>query len=265
VAVSARFWRLLFTSGNGNDIWLAEVEFLDAAASLVSPAGAAVISGGDWGAGYEKENAFDGVKSASNNGWASKPAFPAWIGLAFPSPVAVSTAKIYLSPIASAWDELPVPGHVHLQHSDDGWRWGNTFQRFNGDYVVGGILLSQPGGPLTMSNNHALLAASAALGSTHVMGSRALLARDMEFGGAGRVWGTNQIELTGGALVPAGGRVVLLRQRDKLVVRETWADPITGAWEFRGLDTRQDFLALAEDLAGNYRPVAASRLTPEVP
>ena len=94
--------------------------------------------------------------------------------------------------------------------------------------------------------------------------ARLRFARDTEFGGQGRIWGVNEVEIAPDTRVPTGGRVLLLRQRDKLLARQTWADPVTGAWEFTGLDTRQDFLALAEDLAGNYRPVAASRLTPEV-
>jgi hypothetical protein len=84
-----------------------------------------------------------------------------------------------------------------------------------------------------------------------------------EFCGQGRIWGTTEVQTAPGVKTPAGGRVVLLRQRDKLLARQTWADPVTGAWAFEGLDMRQDFLVLAEDLAGNYRPVAANRLTPE--
>lgn len=88
--------------------------------------------------------------------------------------------------------------------------------------------------------------------------------KDMEFGGSGRIWGTNEIETAPNVRIPTGGRVVLLRQRDKLVVRETWANTITGAWEFTGIDSRPEYLVLAEDLDGNYRPVAANKLMPEV-
>ena len=87
---------------------------------------------------------------------------------------------------------------------------------------------------------------------------------DVEFGGRGRIWGTNEIETAPNVRVPTGGRVILMRQRDKLVARETWANPITGAWEFTSIDTRPEYLVLAEDLDGNYRPVAASKLMPEV-
>lgn len=85
--------------------------------------------------------------------------------------------------------------------------------------------------------------------------------RDFEFGGHGRIWGDTAIK--GTVDVPTRARVILLRQRDKLLVRETWSDPITGQFEFAGIDQHQEFLALVEDAAGNYRPVAASRLVPE--
>ncbi len=97
-----------------------------------------------------------------------------------------------------------------------------------------------------------------------VRSSESIKFKNMEFGGAGRIWGTNQIETAPNVRVPTGGRVVLLRQRDKLLVAETWANPATGVWEFVAIDVRQDFLVLAEDLEGNYRPVAANKLQPEV-
>lgn len=83
-------------------------------------------------------------------------------------------------------------------------------------------------------------------------------ARDVEFGGRARIWGITTIK--GQPNVPTRARVVLLRQRDKLLARETWSDAATGAFEFWGIDAGQRWLVLAEDQAGNYRPVAASRL-----
>ena len=89
-----------------------------------------------------------------------------------------------------------------------------------------------------------------------------LLARDTEFGGPGTIYGTTKTKGTPNA--PTKARVVLLHQRSKLPVRETWSNPVTGYFEFRGIDVNQQFLTLAEDADGTYRPVAANRLTPEV-
>ena len=91
---------------------------------------------------------------------------------------------------------------------------------------------------------------------------RLQLARDVEHGGPGTIYGTTKTK--GTPNLPTKARVVLLHQRSKLPVRETWSDPATGAFAFAGIDTAQQFLTLAEDAAGNYHPVAANRLTPEV-
>ena len=50
----------------------------------------------------------------------------------------------------------------------------------------------------------------------------------------------------------------------KMVARETWSDATTGVFAFDGIDTRQEFITLAEDAAGLFRPVAANKLVPEV-
>ncbi|MFD2379205.1 LamG domain-containing protein [Ottowia pentelensis] len=89
------------------------------------------------------------------------------------------------------------------------------------------------------------------------------LARDVEVGGPGTIYGTTQTK--GTPNTPTKARVVLLCQRSKLPVRETWSDPVTGAFEFTGLDERTEFIALAQDSTGSFRPVAADRVLPEVP
>lgn len=88
-------------------------------------------------------------------------------------------------------------------------------------------------------------------------------ARDVEFGGAGHIYGTTKIK--GTPNLPTKARVRLLRDRDALLARETWSDPATGAFDFPGIDTSQKFTALAADVNGDFRPVAANQLTPEVP
>lgn len=87
---------------------------------------------------------------------------------------------------------------------------------------------------------------------------------DTEFGGAGTVTGQTLVK-DGGPEVPTRARVRLLRARDGLLARETWSDPVTGAYSFAGLDTAQQFVALAQRPDGAYEPVAGGPLTPQVP
>lgn len=97
--------------------------------------------------------------------------------------------------------------------------------------------------------------------SCHSAGS-ARSARDVVFGGNGRVYGTTKAK--GSPNTPTKSRVRLLRERDGLLAREAWSDTATGAFEFRGIDLGQRWIVLAQDAAGAFRPVAASQLTPEV-
>jgi hypothetical protein len=111
--------------------------------------------------------------------------------------------------------------------------------------------------------NRAQIVASFPAGVSSIRSAAALkTARDVEFGGSGTVYGTTKTKGTPNQ--PTMARVVLLHQRSKLPVRETWSDPVTGNFAFAGIDTNQQFITLAEDAAGNFRPVAANRLTPEV-
>ena len=112
-------------------------------------------------------------------------------------------------------------------------------------------------------NLRALCAASAPVPAFSTRRTAPLqLARDVEVGGPGTIYGTTKTK--GTPNVPTKARVVLLHQRSKLPARETWSDPVTGNFAFAGIDTTQQFLTLADDAAGNFRPVAANRLAPEV-
>ena len=114
------------------------------------------------------------------------------------------------------------------------------------------------------SNGRVALTSFVADGSTALI--RGLFARDMEFGGAARISGDVGIKGVNGAPdTMTRSRVRLLRQRDGLLARETWSDPLTGAFAFEGVDQAQKFIALAEDKDGVFAPVAADRRTPETP
>ena len=158
--------------------------------------------------------------------------------------------------------------HFDLQYSGDGVSWSqlSTFGRFA---WPGPNALVSPAAeilPLLVPVGR-VGAAVAASGPVQAQSSGLMsvvaVARDVETGGVGRIFGTTKAKGAPSNL-PTKARVVLLHQRSKLPVREVWSDPITGDFAFEGIDTRQEFLTLAEDAAGNFRPVAASRLVPEV-
>lgn len=88
--------------------------------------------------------------------------------------------------------------------------------------------------------------------------------RSFDFGGSGRITGQTLVK-DGGPEVPTRARVRLLRMRDGVIARETWSDPATGAYSFAGLDTAQQFVALAQKPDGAYEPVAGGPLTPQLP
>ena len=127
--------------------------------------------------------------------------------------------------------------------------------------LIGGLQFA-PLPPPTTSRAVDVAASAPVPAHSTPLASRLQLARDIEHGGPGTIYGTTKTK--GTPNLPTKARVVLQHQRSKLPVRETWSDPTTGYFEFRGIDASQQFLTLAEDEAGNFQSVAANRLTPEV-
>ena len=125
--------------------------------------------------------------------------------------------------------------------------------------VAGGIEFGAP--RLRTVRSRAIIGASAPVPATaSICTSRAVVARDIEFGGAGTLSGTTKVKSTP-SNVPTLARVSILRARDKVLARQVWSDPATGAFSVPGLDTRQPFIALAEYPDGSMRPVAGVSAT----
>ncbi len=80
--------------------------------------------------------------------------------------------------------------------------------------------------------------------------------------GIGRIFGTTKIDGTPDA--PVSRRVRLLRDHDGMLIRETWSNPLTGAYEFLWLDEAHTYTALAYDHTENYRAVVADRIIPDL-
>lgn len=84
---------------------------------------------------------------------------------------------------------------------------------------------------------------------------------DLEDGGQHRIVGT--VKVKGSPNVPVHRRVVLINERSRRIVRETWSDPVTGAYAFEGIRGDVAYTTLAYDYTGNYRGVLADNLTAE--
>ncbi len=260
VMAAHRYWRVRFWESTGaSNIWLAEVEFVAAgSAAVVAPT--TVLSSGDYSTAYTPRNAFDGLKT-SGDGWASN-SIPCWIGGDFGAPVDIEAARIFNGWQASAYNELPVVGSIALEYSDDGVVWAESIRSSSGSSQVGGVITVQR---LQLGAAVSIRLKVAAAAPLHRYSTAALplkVARDTEFGGRGRLWGTTKTEISPGVFVPTKARVSVLRQRDMLLAREVWSDPATGAWEVRGLDTSQTFLEVAQHVTGEKQAVAADQTVP---
>lgn len=63
---------------------------------------------------------------------------------------------------------------------------------------------------------------------------------------------------------PVYRKVRLHRERDGLLIRELWSDPVTGAYDFRYVDELQKYTILSYDHTGTHNGVIAASITPEL-
>lgn len=56
----------------------------------------------------------------------------------------------------------------------------------------------------------------------------------------------------------------LLRDRDAMLVAETWSDETTGAYLFTEIDRSTTYTVLTDDYQHSYRAVVADRITPSL-
>ena len=75
-------------------------------------------------------------------------------------------------------------------------------------------------------------------------------------GGVGNIIGTVKEKNTP-ANTPLHRRVLLVDEASRITIRETWSDPITGAFEFRGVKQGVKYSTISYDHLHNYRAVIA--------
>lgn len=264
---AAKYWRLVVQKTNkGSHFAVADMAFLDANGADVSLGGSAIASSA-YNSDFAAAKAFDKNTSVASRWATAFGALPGWIGYIHPVEVAPVSVRVFCdNDPNNGVGTMPTSDEdVSLEYSADGVRWSRLLWS-----LKSGAWLN--GGSIELAINHApirLIAASLAqpmfvrnVGMTRAVTSGGLVSFDREFGGQGRLWGTTKTEISPGVYAPTKARVSILRQRDKLLAREVWSDPATGAWEVRGLDTTQTFIEVAQHVTGEKQAVAADQTVP---
>lgn len=88
------------------------------------------------------------------------------------------------------------------------------------------------------------------------------LVRDLYYGGRGRI--NDVVNVKGTPDYPIRRKVWLMRDRDGVVIRETWSDAVTGAYSFDFVDERERYSVLTFDHERNFRAVIADNLKPDL-
>lgn len=87
--------------------------------------------------------------------------------------------------------------------------------------------------------------------------------RDIYLAGRGSITATVKEDGTP-TDTPVRRKVRLFRDRDGLLVRETWSDATTGAYSFAEINENETYSVVSYDHNDNYRAVIADRITPTV-
>lgn len=87
--------------------------------------------------------------------------------------------------------------------------------------------------------------------------------RDIYLAGRGSITATVKEDGTP-TDTPVRRKVRLVRDRDGLMVRETWSNATTGAYSFTEIDENETYSVVSYDHNDNFRAVIADRITPTV-
>ncbi len=78
--------------------------------------------------------------------------------------------------------------------------------------------------------------------------------------GLGRIAGT--VKIKGTPDEPVRRRVRLVRERDAVCLDEVWSHPVTGVYEFPGIDPRERYTVLAYDGPRVFRAAVQDNVQP---
>ena len=160
-----------------------------------------------------------------------------------PSDAELASAEYFINAKTGAYalganPDAPIP-FIPLSPIAAAQRWRTTSTAPN---PIGGD-------PLPIGSVHGHLAATPYFDAYH--------------GGVGIIYGTVK-EQHAPADTPWRRRVLLIDERSRLTVRETWSDPATGAYEFRGIREGVKYTVLSYDHTGQYGAAVGDNITPEI-
>lgn len=250
-----RYWRLVMSSDNGNSrAALRELEMRTTVGGATACTGGTPIASGD-SSSMVIARAFDGNTSTE---WQSQIASLAWAGYDFGSAVDIVEMAATLganSSMLSPW--------VRVEYSDNGSAWQMLAPYFNTAAAV--------------ASSTVVLGGFAAVAAPRLVGAVSHLATawpagplrhrltglacrvDAEDGGTLRIAG--DVGIDGATVTLVRRRVRLFHRQSGRLVRETWSDTGTGAFEFRNLKA-QDYLVVSDDHTRYYNAVIADAVVP---
>lgn len=188
------------------------------------------------------------------------------LGYAFAAAVSVVEAYVLLPGAGASRPGVDYgPGLVVLQYSDDGVTWSNG---------SGAIDLSSLGN----AESHAWAVSDAAPRAIVAIGAGSVRAGSPTAGAAqvrmpaqapmrwdavdsGPFRFAGHVAFEGTPVTYGMRRVQLLTERGSRLVRETWSDPVTGAFAFEGV-RGQKYRVYSDDYTGLWDPVAKARRAP---
>lgn len=260
MGVAYRYWRLLMLSAasatDGQVHSLKLYASVDWSGANLAVTGAGTASGGPSSHSFWPADAFDSNDSSTY--WQGNvDAGPAWLqwdfgaGIAYDIQSCAIVAKVY------------APGTLYIQGSADGATWESRMMcaapKANATTLLSAAANPPAFSAMVLGSPQRILGASRPASQPRISVPPPTL--DLEDGGQYRIAGT--VKVKGTPNVPVHRRVVLINERSRRIVRETWSDAATGAYVFDGIRGGVTYTTLAYDYTGNYRGVLADNLTAE--
>lgn len=253
-----RYWRVLMDRNSANSrAALKKLEMRATVGSADQCTGGTPLASGT-SSGTTAAMAFDNSAATEWQSEIGPNQGFAWIGYDFGSAVDVLEIALTLGANSSMQ-----PSSAYLSYSDDGSSWDflapylnltafaasatavlSGFVARGGNLVRGAALSLNPGWPAQALN-------------TQVRG--AIARWDIEDGGTYSI--TSTVKVKGSPDMPVYRRVRLFELQTGRLVRETWSDPVTGAYSFPQIKNRKYF-SVSHDHTLFYNAAIADQLVP---